>query len=80
MVNDQQLKNLINKVPFFTDNEKEFLLSKLSQLDKEKKQKLAEFLIIEILQFIALNLKYSTMFQNIYLKWQNTFERISRII
>jgi hypothetical protein len=80
MVNDQQLKKLIEKAPFLAYDEKGSLISKLSQLDEEKKKKLAEFLIIETSKFVTLNLKYAATFQTVYFKWQSVFNQISKVI
>ncbi|MGC9048852.1 MAG: hypothetical protein ACP5IX_01380 [Patescibacteria group bacterium] len=80
MTIDQRLKNLIEKSSFLTYDEKGFLIAKLPSLSLEKKQKLIELLINEESKIFTLNLKYAAVFQTVYIKWQNTFDQISKII
>lgn len=80
MTIDQQLKNIIEKSSFLAYDEKGFLISKLPQLNSEKKEKLAKFLMIEEAKILTINVKYAAIFQTVYTKWQNTFDKISQLI
>lgn len=80
MINEQQLKNLIENCSFLAYDEKGFLISQLPRLEPEKKKKLYEFLLIEKAKFITINLKYATVFQTIYINWQSIFDKISKLI
>ena len=80
MAIDQQLKNLIGKSSFLTYDEKGVLISKLPSLNAEKKKKLGEFLLLKAAKFVTINLKYAAIFQAVYTKWQNTFDKISQLI
>lgn len=80
METEQQLKKLIEKSSFLAYDEKGALLAKLSSLNAEKKKKLYEFLLLEAAKFSTISLKYAAVFQTVYTKWQNTFDKISKLI
>jgi hypothetical protein len=77
---DKQVENLISRISFLTKEEKEFLISKLPNLDSLKKKKLFDFLILEEAKIFTIQIKHGSIFKEVYKKWEDIFNKISDLI